>query len=220
MGFGNREIYDNGYGNATQQLNLETRERSYHAPIRNLRIVTPSDLLSETKESYNSFFLASGDYGGQLFKKEYTRVIGTGESVFNNQVICDRDSIVVFDNCIFESRMSEGSRTNNNILVEVRGGAKVVFSNCVFRKSTNDRADDDSYDYNWVYVLEDGKASFNGCIFSGGSAQSNVGFVVMSHANNALTDVQLTAGINATNQTNVDSTSSGHYNVTVISEMT
>jgi hypothetical protein len=134
-------------------------------------VVHPGDVVVESKETDNCFFLLAGQHTAIAQSKNETRIMGApGATVARQSVFRGR--------CIVEGLRflsTAGGGNKNAPLVVLRDNATVIFRDCIFERTNTDSAD-------WISMTSGCKLHAIGCTFVGtpstGECVANAGAVV------------------------------------------
>lgn len=126
--------------------------------IYSLDLTTDASPLTEARITNNRLTLSAGSFAGATLTRRNTILKGaTGASLVDGQLHITEDAVM--DGVEFVS--SEG---NTGYLVSVKGGATVVFRNCIFSKETDTITNGTAI---WVSLTS--RAIVIGCVFRGGN---------------------------------------------------
>ncbi len=119
-------------------------------------VIRPGDIVVESKESDNCFFLLAGQHTSIVQGKNETRILGApGATVARQSIFRGR--------CIVEGLRFVSTADGNNRsapLVRLDNNATVVFQDCIFERTVLDSAD-------WISMTSGCKLHLIGCTFVG-----------------------------------------------------
>lgn len=134
-------------------------------------VVHPGDVVVESKETDNCFFLLAGQHTAIVQSKNETRILGAPGATITRQSVFRGRCIV--EGLRFVSTADGGNRTAP--LVVLNNNATVVFRDCIFERVSTDAAD-------WISMSAGCKLHVIGCTFVGtpnsGECIANSGAVV------------------------------------------
>jgi len=175
---GDEKPYDGRMG----YFNALVRRRIFEV-IGSLGLIAPGDPITETLKRGNTFALAPGDHGGNIFDKPDTELVAPVPGAVVTKALTINDDAVI-DGVVFNTPTGSGA------LVTVTGGT-TVFRGCTFEKPEDDTS-------SHVSVASGPKAILIGCVFRGSGTTANR---VVDHPAGAATDVQVAFCYNKTGNT-------------------